>query len=532
MRIASIVPWGSAAPKAIESAPNGEPPTGSLEREDPTLREALEAVADGLVVYSARGEVVYANDAAMRHFGVEIGERIDFSEPALGGVPLRQIDGREIPPGQSVAAQVIRGGRRVLPVERSLQHPDGRTMHLQVSYAALRAQDGEMTGLVCTIHDLRARLQEEQDRRAAWRSELLRRMAGGIAHDYNNFLTVILGNLSLAREAAADRTDLTDALAAIEEASLGAKDLTRQLLAISGGDAMAPGQADLAAVVAKARKRSIGDRRVRCDVSIPARMPAVAISPEALQQVLEEILIIAAGSMPSGGTVRVEARQTEEGIALRVSDEGKGFPERDLPYVFDPYFTTWHRGHGLGLASSRAIIEKHGGAIAVESESGIGTTFSLTLPVRQGPQRPAAQIGAAVRRILLMDDDPGVLQVAERMLRRLGYDVVPAVDGDDAVRRFVEAEAAGTQVNLAILDLTVPGGTGGEVAAQRLHEMQPDLPLIVSSGYASGDVLVHYERYGFTGVILKPYRMEELAQSLSQALPPVRVFVVQPTLWD
>ncbi|MDA8346998.1 MAG: ATP-binding protein [Thermaerobacter sp.] len=531
----TLLVWSQVALLPIAVRPTGMAVLreGLHEGGDATLREALEAVADGLVIYGTNGVVTYANDAAIHHFGVRIGERFDFGGPDLQEEQLWQRDHGETPlPRQSVAAQVILTGRRVPPAEHQLSCPDGRTMKVQVTVAPLRSPDGELSGAVCTMHDLHARLQQEQDRMETWRGDLLRRMAGGIAHDYNNFLTVILGNLSLAREAAADRPDLVEAIGAIEEASLNAKDLTRQLLAISRGDALAPGTADLGVIVSRARRRAVADRRIRCDVSIPDGMPTVAMNPEALQQVLEEILISAAGSMPTGGTVRVVAQPDAAGIVLSVIDEGVGFPEHDLPHVFDPYFTTWHRGHGLGLASSRAIVEQYGGTIGVESAPGIGTTFRLQLPVRQGPARPAVQRSTGVRRVLLMDDEPGVLQVAARMLRRLGHDVVTAVDGADAVRKFIRAEAAGTPVDLAILDLTVPGGTGGEVAAQRLHEMSPDLPLIVSSGYASGDVLTHYDRYGFSGVILKPYRLEELAQGLSQALPQAAPPVEQPKLWD
>ncbi len=495
---------------------------------DDIVRRAVDAAADGFVIYSPEGIVVYANLIAMGRYGVLLGERMRWDRPTIGPARVSQVEDSAC--GDEVAVELPL--RTVQTVECMLTYPDGHAERVSASGAPIMSDQGEVMGTAYTLHDAQHCRQVERYRMELESAGLVQRLAGGIAHDYNNFLTVILGNISLAREKAVGHDELRAALSAIEEASIGARDLTRQLLAISRGAAREPGVADLQAVVAKACRAVGSDRVVRCDVDIPAGLPSVALVPEVLQKAVEEILVRAVGATPAGGTVRVSALQIESGIEMSIADEGAPLSDDELPSIFDPYVAPWDRGHGLGLASSRASVEHYGGWVAAESAQGRGTTFRLGLPVRQGPVRPTAFNHAFAQRILLMDDDPGVLLVAERMLRRLSYEVVTAVDGDDAVAQFIGAEARGTPIDLAILDLTVPGGTGGEIAAQRLHELSPDLPLVVSSGYSSGDVLTNYERYGFSGVILKPYRMEELAKGLSRVVPRPAAAFEQPKLWD
>jgi CheY-like chemotaxis protein len=199
-----------------------------------------------------------------------------------------------------------------------------------------------------------------------------------------------------------------------------------------------------------------------------------------------------------------------------------GIPAEHLPRIFDPYFTTKHKGSGLGLASTYAIIKKHHGHIAVESKIGVGTTFHIYLPAveRQATPQPAedGELLVGTGKILVMDDEEMVREVLGRMLARLGYEAEFAGDGGEAIEMFVQAQGSEQAFAAVILDLTVPGGMGGKEALANLLEIDPLIIAVVSSGYSDDPVMADFKEYGFSGVIAKPYRILELSRVLNEAI--------------
>jgi CheY-like chemotaxis protein len=216
--------------------------------------------------------------------------------------------------------------------------------------------------------------------------------------------------------------------------------------------------------------------------------------------------------LPSGKYVRIS-----------IQDQGCGIPEENLGKIFDPYFTTKDMGRGLGLTAVHSIMKKHEGYITVESTPGSGTTVSLLIPAAASPlaaSKAEAESGlvAGGGKILVMDDDALVLQVVKAMLERLGYEAALAVNGEDAITRYVEARQAGKPFDVVIMDLIVPGGMGGEELMQELLAIDPQVKAIVSSGYCYDPVMADYKSYGFKGVIAKPYLFKGLTQQLQQIL--------------
>jgi two-component system cell cycle sensor histidine kinase/response regulator CckA len=211
-------------------------------------------------------------------------------------------------------------------------------------------------------------------------------------------------------------------------------------------------------------------------------------------------------------------QSAEKYIKISVQDQGIGIPAEHLPRIFDPYFTTKQRGSGLGLASAYAIIKKHHGHIAVDSEPGVGTTFFVYLPAteQQAPPQPAEDREPLVGKgkILVMDDEEMVREVLGRILARLGYEAEFAGDGGEAIEKFVQAHGSGQRFAGVILDLTVPGGLGGKETMARLLEIDPGTKGIVSSGYADDPIMADFQEYGFSGVIAKPYKISELGKLL------------------
>ncbi len=238
--------------------------------------------------------------------------------------------------------------------------------------------------------------------------------------------------------------------------------------------------------------------------------------------------------MPGGGTIRISAENTvispedispiKEGkyVKLTIKDSGAGIPESHLLKIFDPYFTTKQEGSGLGLSTVYSIIKNHNGYISVESQARAGTTFSIHLPVSEKELRDEGYADVTPQkgsgRILLMDDEEIVREVAKEMLTELGYEVGFARDGKEAIDLYKEARASGRLFDAVIMDLTIPGGMGGKEAITELLRIDPGVKAVVSSGYSDDAIMSDWLHYGFSAVIAKPYRINELSRTIHQVI--------------
>ena len=239
--------------------------------------------------------------------------------------------------------------------------------------------------------------------------------------------------------------------------------------------------------------------------------------------------------MPNGGTISIDCKNVviaeghdlplQPGNYLKISikDLGNGIPDEDLGKIFDPYFTTKPTGRGLGLASAYSIIKKHEGFIVAESRPDAGTTVTLFIPALTSQviipnKEDEPELLKGEGKILIMDDDDNILKIVSAALEDMGYEVAIAHEGKAAIAMYAEALQTAQPFNAVILDLTVPGGMGGQEAVQKILEIDHEARVIVSSGYNDDPVMADYKNYGFSGMIAKPYCLRELSKQMQQVL--------------
>ncbi len=365
-------------------------------------------------------------------------------------------------------------------------------------------------------------------------------LAGGIAHDFNNILTAVLGNLSMVRMALGPAHGEAGKLLSAEKAALQAQGLTRQLLTFSKGGAPEIEATTLDELVRDCAEFILRGSNVRFELLNDPALWAVDADKGQISQVINNLVINADQAMPDGGvlTLGLENRNLAEEdvpgldpgcyVCLAVRDNGTGIPPDVLERVFDPYFTTKKSGNGLGLASCLSIVQRHAGTITVDSEPGVGATFQVFLPKSKEPDAgmPVGTAGANEEelppkgsgRILVMDDMDGMKRVAGEILTVLGYDVCLTGDGAEAIQAYREAMEAGEPFCAVVLDLTVPGGMGGEEACWQLREYDPALVAVASSGYSTSNVMSEWKAHGFDAVVAKPYRIRDMGWVLHRLM--------------
>lgn len=420
-------------------------------------------------------------------------------------------------------------GKKVSPYEYTLITREGKGIDAILTTELIRYEG--KSAILGIITDITERKKMEEELLRTEKLESIGILAGGIAHDFNNLLTAILGNISLARLFAEPESDLHKRLGDAEEASLRAKDLTQQLLTFSKGGAPLKKVISVSELVKESSRFSLRGSDVKCDFTIPGNLWSVEVDEGQVSQAIQNLIINADQAMPEGGTIHVSCKNVAIGeddikllkggryVMISVEDHGIGIPREHLEKIFDPYFTTKEKGSGLGLATTHSIIKKNGGHITVESEVGVMTAFHIYLPASQKKpikkEKSEKRVDIRKGKILVMDDEEMIRLVARTMLKRIGYEVEFATDGSEAIEMYKKAKEFGHPFDAVIIDLTIPGGMGGKEAIKKLLEINPEVKAIVSSGYSNDPVMADFRKYGFCGVVAKPYTIGELSKALT-----------------
>jgi len=428
-------------------------------------------------------------------------------------------------------------GQQVFPFVRMLETRKSERSELRtgqrwiaISSDPLTDAAGTITGAVWRVSDITESKKIEEQLRQAQKAESIAMLAGGIAHDFNNLLTGVIGNASLALHGLAADHPLRSSLEDVMVAAGKAADLTKQLLAYSGGGRFVVRRLDLSSAIletAKLLEASV-PKKIRLHFDLATEPSMIEADHDQLRQLLLNLVINAAEAIGEAAgtiTIRTRSRNWPQGsdelapgqyVALEVEDTGIGMEESIRSRVFEPFFSTKFLGRGMGLAAVMGIARAHKGTVHVTSEPGKGTIFSVFFPVTVA----APSMGAAGENltgtgtVLVVDDEEVVRQAAKMALQRYGYKVLLAEDGRGAIE--IVRQRAG-QIHLVLLDMTMPV-MGGDEAFLHLAEIAPRIPVIASTGYSQNEAAQRFAGRQLAGFIQKPYTAAQLARLVKAVL--------------
>jgi PAS domain S-box-containing protein len=506
----------------------------ALQDEKERLAVTLTSIAAGVIVTDTQGRITMLNGVAEKWSGWEQKKAKD-----------RLIDDifhiYEDHPGKEEKIALINRTKETInqPLQKEgiLYNRDGLKRLITTTASPIVDKKKQLIGYIYVIRDITETKRIEEEFLKHRKIESIGILAGGIAHDFNNLLTVILGNISLVKLDIDEDTKSYHRLDVCERTCISAKNLTNQLLTFSKGGEPVKKIVILNKFLRETISFALSGSRVVAKFHLPKGIWAVEVDEGQFGQVINNLVINAVQAMTKGGTLHVSLENYREPekdhaapsnryVKITLRDEGCGIPPEDLPKIFDPYFTTKKNGSGLGLASSYSIIKRHKGKIRIDSEPGKGTTAIIELTAVDAPattplpEKKKNKIGN-LGRILLMDDEELVRNTGREMIETLGFGVETAAHGEQAISRYRQALLDGNPFQAVIMDLTVPGGLGGKETVQILRDIDPKVRAIVSSGYSNDPIMANYTQFGFAGVVVKPYRVEEMQNTLEQVLKSI-----------
>ncbi len=508
----------SVAERQISELAERNHARGALQESARTMTNILEKTTDGFFAVDSEWKITYLNAAAEEIMRRE-------REELLGGLLLEKFP--------ELVGSVFQTNYEQVMAERSAIQFEATDANGKIWYEVHAYPSNG--GVSVFFRDISERKKIESERLTTSKLESLGTLAGGIAHDLNNILTVISGNIGLAQiDAPADSGNLLGFLSKAGQAAQHAAHLSSQLLTFSKGGAPLKKVVSIGELLEHSAEFALYGSSLRADFDIAVDLWKAEVDAGQIEQVVNALMLNAREAMPHGGTVRVRSRNVileENGktslpagryVKVTITDRGTGVPEEMRTKIFDPYFTTKPTGTGLGLAISYSIVKKHGGLLLLENSSPEGSVFafylraserSVAAPEARSPGKP---FHYNHQRILIMDDEAAIRELTSQLLGTLGYEVTAVPDGLEAVRLYERALRRGEHFQAVILDATVRGGMGGVATIERLRRMDPQVNAIICSGYSDEAALSEFLAYGFRGALPKPFTRSELADALQR----------------
>jgi PAS domain S-box-containing protein len=506
----------------------------ALRESEENLRMSLQSIQDAVMATDPEGRVVRMNPTAERLTGWSLAE--------ASGRPIREILRLVHPKTRELLENPV---DRFLSSTPGPSHMDvallyarnGTAHEISDSCAPIRDTEGHLNGVILVFRDVTLENRNREELQKMQRLQSVGALAGGVAHDFNNILMGILGNFSIARHAIPPDHPAWEHLNEAERAVQRGTLLAKQLLTFADNRPKAHQSLQVRDLAVETLRFDLAGSSIRLDVTGEETPWPIEADRGQIQQLLSNLTLNAREAMPRGGRLALSFANVDNQtgdlpilppgkyIRITLQDEGVGIEPRLLNRIFDPYFSTKASNSGLGLATVQSIVTRHGGHISVQSEPGKGARFTVHLPATG--EAPAASLPPSTRpagkregpaRILLIDDDETLSRVIAHWLEHLGYTVETAFDGMHALSLFSKARQEEQPFDAMILDLTLPGGIGGDEVLRRIRMIDPEARAILSSGYSDGPVVAHYAEHGFKGILLKPYTEADLKAKLLEVL--------------
>ncbi|MEQ8187388.1 MAG: PAS domain S-box protein [Candidatus Eremiobacterota bacterium] len=502
-----------------------------LEAEKERLTVTLRSIGEGVITTDIEGNILLVNkageeltgwkqeEASGKHIS-EIFNIINANTREKSSLPLDR---------------VLRTGKIFsFPARIFLISRDGRERLISESISPIFDRDNKIIGFVIVFRDITEKVELEEELFKARKLESVGVLASGIAHEFNNILTGVMGNISLAKMYINSEEKPCEILSEAEKGAVRARTLTYQLLTFAKAGSPLKTPASVAELLKQITNLVLSGSNVKSEFFIDNDLWHVEIDTGQISQVISNLILNARQAMPEGGTVQVTAGNIFAGkeqnvplkpgkyVKIAIKDHGVGISKKNLERIFDPYFTTKKEGSGLGLSATYSLIKKHNGYITAESKVRAGTTFYIYLPACHKDvmtvERQKDNIVTGKGKVLLLDDEDTVRTVTGKILHRLGYNVEFARNGAEAIEMYKKAKENGMPFDSVIMDLTIPGGIGGKEAIQDLVLFDPEIKAIVSSGYTTDSIVSDYRKYGFSAFIAKPYKLSELSETLHDVI--------------
>ena len=500
-----------------------------LRESEERFRAMFDSAPTAMMLHNLDGTVVAANRSAAALLGYTVDE--------LRGLKPAQIQHPEdSEEGTRLYLELVAGERDSYRREALFVKASGETVVTHLAVALVRDADGKPNYVIGMAEDVTEQRQLEEQLRQSQKLEAIGRLAGGVAHDFNNMLTAIGGYTALALDHAPDGSELHGDLEEIRKATDRATLLTRQLLAFSRKQMLVPELLNLNGVVLELESmlRPLIGEDVELTTRLDPALGPIEADPGQLHQVVMNLVVNARDAMPMGGRVSIETANADVGandegiepgryVTLTVRDSGEGIDEATLGQIFEPFFTTKEsgKGTGLGLATVYGIVKQSGGYVAVDSEVGRGSAFTIYLRRADGivqQQQPALPLAppepvvasepaaAEATTVLVVEDEEVIRGLVDQVLRGEGYEVILAADGDEALERARDA-----RIDLLVTDLTMPG-IGGRELAERLRADRPGLKVMFMSGFADSDTFSGGQIPAATAFLEKPFTFAQMTE--------------------
>ena len=514
-----------------------------------------ESVSDLIVLLDHQGHRTWSNPAYNHLMGYS-------AEELTGTYALAEVH----PDDQARATEALNLSlqqKTIQQAEYRAQQKDGGWVNLRTETIPVLDPDGNVESVLLMAVDMTEKLKLTEALALASTTATAAGLVEGMARDFDQILTNVVGNLTIAKNLNGPHNAIAVRLNEIERSLQRARDLIEQMFSISPAQSEPRVRASLEPEVQQAVAEVLRGTMIRAEYLFPRNLPEIDIDKEAFSHAIRNIVTNSVQAMDKG-VVRFSAEniphtqftyrpdlplKVGDYICLHIQDQGHGISDKALPRVFEPYFTTRSGSQGLGLTTALASVQRMGGTILVESTPGVGTTVSLYLPAATGDTvvQPLSTFANPVafssgtshsatggmpklthasampkqgqkRRILLMDDEQMILDIVSRMLGHLGYEVTTCTDGSQAIAAFAKAKSQSEPFDVVMMDLVIPNGVGGQDAVHTIKKIDPGARVIASSGHLEHPVMLDHKKFGFNAVLEKPYKLEKLQQVIEAVI--------------